>query len=69
MSGAQSRPIMKDREKLRVARAESERPRRRRANDLIRRYCWETIGLDRPRPVESEMARRRGRTMSTATKV
>lgn len=67
--GAQRRPMKKEREKLRVARVERVRPRRRRANDLIRRYCWETIGLNRPRPVESETTRIRGRTMFATRKV
>lgn len=40
VSGAQRRPIMKEREKLRVARVERKRPRRRKENDLMRRYCW-----------------------------
>lgn len=39
LSGVQRRPIMNDREKLMVARAERKRPKRRRENDLIRRYC------------------------------
>lgn len=39
LRGTQRRPIMKEREKLRVARVESDRPNRRRANDLIKRYC------------------------------
>ena len=39
VSGAQRRPIMKEREKLRVARVERKRPRRRKENDLMRRYC------------------------------
>lgn len=40
VSGAQRRPIMKEREKLRVARVERKRPRRRKEKDLMRRYCW-----------------------------
>ena len=43
--GAQRRPIMKEREKFRVARVERKRPRRRREKDLIRRYCW-GIGVE-----------------------
>jgi hypothetical protein len=39
VSGAQRRPIMKEREKFRVARVERERPRRRREKDLMRWYC------------------------------
>lgn len=34
------KPIMRDREKLRVARAERKRPRRRREKDFMRRNCW-----------------------------
>jgi hypothetical protein len=67
--GAQRRPIMKEREKLSVARVERERPSRRRANDLIRRYCWGTMGLAIPKPLESSAARIKGRTMSTTTKI
>jgi hypothetical protein len=37
LSGAQTRPIRKEREKLRVARALRKRPRRRREKDLMRR--------------------------------
>lgn len=40
LSGAQSRPTMKEREKFKVARADKKRPRRRSENDLMRRYCW-----------------------------
>ena len=69
LSGAQSRPIMKEREKLRVARVERERPSRRREKDFIRWYCWGMIGFDRPRPLERIAARKRGRMMSTTTKM
>ena len=37
VSGAQRRPIMKEREKFRVARVERKRPRRRREKDFMRR--------------------------------
>lgn len=67
--GAQRRPIMKESEKLRVARVDSERPSRRRANDLIKRYCCGTMGFEIPRPVERNAARIMGRTMSTTTKI
>ena len=67
LSGVQRSPIMNEREKLRVARVERERPRRSRENDLMRWYCWGMIGFDRPRPLERIAARRRGRTMSTIT--
>lgn len=71
LSGAQSRPIMKDKEKLRVARVERKRPKRRREKDLIRRYCWGVIGgVDVVRPwVSSRAARIMGRMRSTITKV
>ena len=39
LSGAQRRPTMKEREKLRVARVERKRPRMRREKDLMRWYC------------------------------
>jgi hypothetical protein len=58
---------MNEREKLRVARVERERPSRRRENDLMRWYCWGMIGLDRPSPLERIAARKRGRMMSTTT--
>jgi hypothetical protein len=35
-NGVQRRPVMKDREKLRVARVERKRPKGRRERDLIR---------------------------------
>lgn len=69
LRGAHRRPIMKEREKLRVARVESDNPSRRSAKDLIRRYCCGTIGADRPRPLESKAARSNGRTISTTTKM
>lgn len=59
---------MNESEKLRVARVESERPSRRRENDLMRRYCCGTMGAERPRPLERKAARRRGRMRSTMTK-
>jgi hypothetical protein len=37
LSGAQTSPIRKEREKLRVARALRKRPRRRREKDLMSR--------------------------------
>lgn len=40
VSGAHRRPIMKEREKFRVARVERKRPRRRREKDFMRRQCW-----------------------------
>jgi hypothetical protein len=67
--GAQRRPIMNEREKFRVARVERERPSRSSANDLIKRYCWGTIGREIPRPLDSSAARIKGRTMSTTTKI
>lgn len=62
--GAQRRPIMNEREKLRVARVERKRPRMRSEKDLIRRYCWvgfmeEVVDLR-----ASRAARLRGRTRS-----
>jgi hypothetical protein len=55
-SGAQRRPIMKEREKLRVARVERKRPRRRRERDLMRWVCWVVVEFR-----ESKAARRSGR--------
>jgi hypothetical protein len=69
LRGAHRRPIMKEREKLRVARVESDRPNRRRAKDLIRRYCCGTMGAESPRPWDSNAARSNGRTISTTTKM
>jgi hypothetical protein len=69
VSGAQRRPIMKEREKFRVARVERERPRRRREKDLMRWYCWGMIGDLRARGVERREERRRGRVMSTIMKM
>ena len=37
LSGVQSRPIMNDKEKFRVARVDRNRPRTRRENDLMSR--------------------------------
>lgn len=65
LSGVQRRPIMNEREKLRVASVERERPRRRREDDLMRWYCWGMIGCDRPSPLERIAARESGRIMST----
>lgn len=48
-SGAQSMPRSKEREKLRVARAERKRPRRRREEDSMRRNCWGVGGERRVR--------------------
>lgn len=64
--GAQRRPIMNEREKLRVARVERKRPRMRSEKDLIRRYCWvgfmeEVVAVDLR---ASRAARLRGRTRS-----
>lgn len=56
VSGAHRRPIMKDREKFRVARVERKRPRRRSEKDLMRRKCWD-VGAERVR----RAARRSGR--------
>jgi hypothetical protein len=39
LSGVQSRPTMKEREKFNVASVERNRPRRRREKDLVRKYC------------------------------
>ncbi len=69
LSGAQSRPIMKEREKLRVASAESERPSSRRAKDLIKRYCCGMMGFETPRPLERSAAKSKGKTISTTTKM
>ena len=68
--GAQRRPIMKEREKFRVARVERKRPRRRREKDLIRRYCW-GIGVEGGEEEEDDRwankaARARGRRISAA---
>lgn len=68
--GAQRRPIMKEREKFRVARVERKRPRRRREKDLIRRYCW-GIGVEGEEEEEEDWwvnkaARARGRRISAA---
>jgi hypothetical protein len=67
LSGAQRRPIMKEREKLRVASVERDNPKSNRANDLIKRYCCGTRGVNRPKPLRRRAARKRGKTMSTAT--
>ena len=69
LSGAQRRPIMKEREKLRVARVDSDKPKRSRANDLINKYCWGTIGAEKPKPLERKPARSKGRRISTPTKI
>ena len=66
--GAQRRPIMKEREKFRVARVERKRPRRRREKDLIRRYCW-GIGVEGEEEEDwwvNKAARARGRRISAA---
>lgn len=49
LRGAQRRPTMKEREKLRVARVERKRPRMRREKDLMRWYCcgWGVRVCDR----------------------
>ena len=44
-SGAQAMPRNIDRLKLRVARAERKRPRRRSERDWIR-VCWEVVGAE-----------------------
>lgn len=69
LSGAQSRPIIKEREKLRVASVESERPSSRRAKDLIKRYCCGMMGFETPRPLERSAAKNNGKTISTTTKM
>jgi hypothetical protein len=69
VSGVQRRPIMKEREKFRVARVERERPRRRRENDLMRWYCWGMIGDLRASGVERRVERMKGRVMSTIMKM
>jgi len=69
LRGAHKRPIMKEREKLRVARVESDKPNRRSAKDLIRRYCCGTMGFDSPSPLESNAARSSGRRTSTTMKM
>ena len=65
--GAQRRPIMKEREKFRVARVERKRPRRMREKDLIRRYCW-GIGVEGDEEAgdwrANKAARARGRRIS-----
>ena len=60
LSGAQRRPMEKDREKLRVARVERKRPRRRREKDLIRMCCW-AVGVKTEGWWLRTWARRRGR--------
>jgi hypothetical protein len=69
LSGAHSRPIMKEREKLRVASVESARPSSRRAKDLIKRYCCGMMGFETPRPLERSAAKNNGKTISTTTKM
>lgn len=65
LRGVQSKPIMNESEKFRVARVERKRPRRRREKDFIRRYCW-GLGVN---PWVSKTARSSGRTKSTTMKV
>ena len=58
LRGAQRRPMKKEREKFRVARVERKRPRRRRENDLMRRYCCGCGGNQR-RVMTARMTGRR----------
>lgn len=60
--GVQRRPMMNDREKLRVARVERKRPRGRREKDLMRWYWWGFVLVEvevwRVRRAERKMGRR-----------
>lgn len=63
---------MKEREKLRVARVERKRPRRRKEKDLMRRYCWVGFTVDDEVDEEDELrvnraARDRGSRKSAKT--
>ena len=69
LSGAQRRPTMNEREKLSVAKVESDNPKSNSANDLIKRYCCGTTGVDKPKPLERRAARSNGRTTSTMMKI
>lgn len=63
--GVQRRPIMNDREKLRVARVERKRPSGRREKDLMRRYCWGLVVVEewRLRRAERAIGRRTSAAM------
>lgn len=54
--GEQMRPRNREREKLRVARAERKRPRRTRENDFVRRNCC-VVGWRRERRTASRTGR------------
>lgn len=66
LSGAQTRPIMNESEKFKVARADRKRPRRSREKDLMSRYCW-GVGADPLGPWVSRTAKIRGRTALITT--
>jgi hypothetical protein len=61
----QRRPIKNESEKLRVARVDSESPRRRREKDLMRWYCWGMRGFDTPKPFARIAASESGRRTFT----